>query len=116
MDQDSIERRPIGMYHEEWLVVDALASALAHKNGGKPNVSAAMRVIIRERETLRDPRQASRQAQLKALSRGYLSGKVTAEEFAQQASLLLLDLVEPEVLAAGGQDDETARVPGNSGG
>ena len=116
MEDQSVERRPIGMYHEEWMVVDALANALARKNGGKPNVSAAMRVIIRERETLRDPRRSKREAQLKALARGYLSGKVLAEEFAQQASLLMLDLVEPDVLAAGGQTDGKDEIPGNSAG
>jgi len=115
MDEQSVERRPIGMYRDEWLVVDALASAQARLTGGKANVSAAMRTIIHEREMLRDPRRAKREAQLKSLARGFLSGKVSADDFAQQASLLLLDLVEPEVLAGGGQGDGKNGIPGSSG-
>jgi len=112
MDQDSIERRAIGMYHEEWLVVDALANALARKSGGKPNVSVAMRTIIHERETLRDPVQMRRMDRMRGLARGFFAGKVTADEFAQTAALLVLGLVEPETVGPDGKDE----LPGNSGG
>ena len=49
-----IERRSIGMYPEEWLIVDAKARELAEALGESENVSQALRLMVKQWKDLQE--------------------------------------------------------------
>lgn len=72
-DGDSVERRSVSLYPQDWAEVDTLARTA----GG--STSGALRRIIREWSNLRDP--VIHTDELIEIAKAYVSGEITPEEF-----------------------------------
>jgi len=84
MGNQKVTQRNIGMYDPDWAELDALVGSMSI------SVSAANRIIVAFWRENRDPGDSKQMARLRELAESYFREKITDNEFATEAGILIL--------------------------